>query len=198
MSYPVTFEMDYMERRSRLTTFFRYLLAIPQFVFAVLYSIVFYVVWIVAWFVLLFTARWPDSLYGFMAGYLRYITRLGAYIYLGVDRYPPFNGAEDDTYPVRVIVAPPQNPYSRVKVFFRLFYAILALVIRYALSIVISVVAFLSWIVIVVTGRQPVALQNALNFSLAYTTRADALVFLLTETYPPFGEEPTAFQHNIS
>jgi hypothetical protein len=43
-------------------------------------------------------------------------------------------------------------------------------------------------VAIVVTGRQPESLQNAINFSLAYTIRADALMFLITETYPPFGE----------
>jgi hypothetical protein len=188
MSYPVAFEMDYIERRSRLTTFFRYILAIPQVFFAVVYGIAFYVVLIIAWFALMFTARWPDGLYQFAGGFLRYITRLGAYLYLGVDPYPPFTGADDDSYPVRVHIAPPLERYSRVKVFFRPIYAILAMVIRYALGIVISVVAFLSWFAIVITGRQPASLQNALSFSLDYTTRADALIFLITQTYPPFGE----------
>jgi Domain of unknown function (DUF4389) len=198
MSYPVAFEMDYVPRRSRLTTFFRYFLAIPLFLFLFVYTIVFYVVWIVSWFALLFTARWPAGLYTFTARYLRYLTRVSAYMYLGVDRYPPFNGNEDDTYPVRVHTAPPLDHYSRLKVFFRFIYAILALVIRYALSIVIAFVAFLSWVVIVVTGRQPEALQSALNFSLAYTTRADALIFLLTETYPPFGESGGVAPQTVS
>jgi hypothetical protein len=57
------------------------------------------------------------------------------------------------------------------------------------MSIIISFVAVLSWITIVITGRQPESLQNALKFALAYTTRADALLFLLTETYPPFDTE---------
>lgn len=192
MSYPVTFEMDYVERRSRVTTFFRYLLAIPHFVFAIFYAIGFYVVYIIAWFALLFTARWPGPLYQFVGGFLRYITRLSAYLYLGVDKYPPFSGAEDNSYPVRVHIAPPLNRYSRAKVFFRFIYAILAMVIRYALGIVISFAAFLSWFAIVITGRQPASLQNALNFSLAYTIRADALIFLITQTYPPLGESDAA------
>jgi len=186
MPYPVEFEMDYAERRSRLTTFFRYFLAIPHFVFATFYGLAFYIVLIIAWFALLFTARWPESLYGFSCGFLRYITRVGAYIYLGVDRYPAFSGADDDSYPVRVRIAPALERYSRLKVFFRPIYAILASVIRYALGIVLMFVAFLSWFAIVVTGRQPAALQNALNFSLRYTTQSDALLFLITETYPPF------------
>jgi hypothetical protein len=198
MSYPVTFEMDYVERRSRLSTFFRYFLALPHFVVLFLYSIAFYVVWIVSWFALLFTGRWPSGLYAFTGGFLRYLTRLSAYLYLGVDAYPPFNGSEDDTYPVRVDIAPALDQYSRLKVFFRMLYAILALVIRYALGIVIGFVAFLSWIVIVITGRQPAALQNALDFSLSYTTRADALIFLITETYPPFGETDAVMPQTIT
>lgn len=156
--------------------------------FAFFYSIAFYVVWILSWFVLLFTALWPDSLHGFTGGFLRYITRVTAYFYLGVDRYPPFSGAEDENYPVRVHIAPPQRHSSRLKVLFRMIYAILALVIRYACGIVIGFVAFLSWLVIVITGRQPESLQDALNFALSYTSRADAFLFLLTETYPPLGE----------
>src|ERR1019366_10281226 len=113
------------------------------FVFAIFYAIAFYVVYIIAWFALLFTARWPGSLYGFMSGFLRYIARLSAYLYLGVDQYPPFSDAEDESYPVRVHIAPPLDHYSRLKVFFRGIYAILAMVIRYALGIVISFVAFL-------------------------------------------------------
>ncbi len=187
-SYPVEFEMDYVERRSRLTTFFRSATAIPHILFAVGYGIVFYVVYVIAWFALMFTGRWPAGLYQFAGGYLRYITRLSAYMYLGVDQYPPFNGAPDDSYPVRVHIAPPLESYSRLKVFFRIWYAILALVIRYAMSIVIGVVGLISWFAIVFTGRQPESLQNALSFALSYTTRADALIFLITETYPTLGD----------
>jgi hypothetical protein len=189
--YPVTFAMDYVERRSRATTFFRWLLAIPHLLFAFAFGLAFYVVYIISWFALVFTGRWPAGLYEFAGGFLRYITRLSAYLYLGVDEYPPFSGAADDSYPVRVHIAPPLDQYSRVKVFFRLFYAILAFVIRYAMGIVISVVSLLSWFAIVITGRQPASLQNALNFALSYTTRADALIFLITETYPPLDQSDT-------
>ncbi len=189
MSYPVTFEMDYVQRRSRLTTFFRYLLAIPHFFFATIYGLAFFIVLVIAWLSLLVTARWPAGLYNFACGFLRYTGRLSAYLCLGVDKYPPFGGAEDDSYPVRVRIAPALDHYSRLKVLFRFIYAILAVVIRYALGIVIGVVSFLSWFAIVITGRQPAGLQNALNFSLNYTIKADALMFYITETYPPFGED---------
>jgi Domain of unknown function (DUF4389) len=191
MPYPVTFEMDFVQERNRLTTFFRYILAIPLLLLAVVYSFGFMFAYIGAWFALMFTGRWPVSLYEFTGGFLRYITRVSAYMYLGVDEYPPFNGNEDDSYPVRVHIAPPLEQYNRLKVFFRPLYAILAMAIRYAMAIVISVVGFLSWWAIVVTGRKPESLQNALSFALSYTTRADGLIFLITETYPALEENPT-------
>jgi hypothetical protein len=181
--------MDYVRRRSRVTTFLRYILAIPHFVFLFFYEIAFLVVIVLAWFALLITGTWPDSLYQFAGGFVRYLARLTAYMSLGVDRYPPFSGADDENYPVRVQIAPPLAHYSRLKVLFRSIYSILAYVIRYALSIVLGFVAFLSWVAIVITGRQPESLQNAIKFCVAYTIRADALMFLVTETYPPFGED---------
>ena len=81
-----------------------------------------------------------------------------------------------------------RSRYSRLKVLFRLLYAILAMVVRYAMSIVIGFVSFLAWFAIVVTGRQPESLQDALKFVLSSTTRADALIFLITETYPSISE----------
>jgi hypothetical protein len=71
MSYPVTFEMDYIQRRSRVTTFFRIILTIPHLFFLFFYAIGFIVGYVIAWFALMFTARWPESLYGFMGGFVR-------------------------------------------------------------------------------------------------------------------------------
>jgi hypothetical protein len=90
---------------------------------------------------------------------------------------------------VRVQIAPPLAKYSRLKVLFRAIYVILAYVIRYALGIVLGFVPVPSWVTIVITGRQPESLQSAIEFCLAYTVRADALMFLITETYPPLGED---------
>ncbi len=196
-TYPVTFEMDYEHRHSRPRTFFRPLLAIPHFLFFYGYTIAFFFVYVAAWLALMITGRWPRGLFGFAAGYLRYTARLTAYLNLAVDAYPPFGGGDDEAYPVRVRIEPPQAHYSRLKVFFRGVYAILAFIIRYALGIVLSFVAFLAWWAIVVTGRLPASLWNAMNFSLSYTVRADALLFLITETYPPMGDAASALPQAI-
>ncbi|HEY5196673.1 MAG TPA: DUF4389 domain-containing protein [Solirubrobacteraceae bacterium] len=186
MSYPVALEVDYVDRRSRLTTFFRLLLVIPVAIVGYVYIIGLGLVTIAAWFVLLFTGRWPLGMYNFSAGALRFLARLNAYIFLAVDPYPPFGLAPDDAYPARLIVDGPLPSYSRLKVFFRVIYIIPAYIAAYVLAILAFLVGIASWIVIVVTGRQPEGLQNAIVFCLTYSIRVYALMYLLTETYPPF------------
>ena len=61
MSYPVAFEVDYVERRSRLTAFFRLILAIPLAIWLTIYGIVAYVAIIIAWFAIVVTARFPPA-----------------------------------------------------------------------------------------------------------------------------------------
>ncbi|HWH13059.1 MAG TPA: DUF4389 domain-containing protein [Solirubrobacteraceae bacterium] len=186
MSYPVSLEIDYIERRSRLMTFFRMLLAIPLFIVGYVYLIGLGLVAIVAWFVLLFTGRWPLGMYNFAAGALRFTARLNAYVLLAVDPYPPFGLAPDAAYPVRLIVDAPLPAYSRLKVFFRVIYVIPAYIAAEVLAFLAFLAAFASWFVIIVTGRQPEGLQNAIVFCVTYTMRAYALMYLVTETYPPF------------
>ncbi len=62
----ITYDLDSVEQRSRLTTFFRGLLAIPIEIFLLLYLIAVYVAVFIAWFALLFTARYPRGLYDFV------------------------------------------------------------------------------------------------------------------------------------
>jgi hypothetical protein len=184
--YPVTLEVDYVEKRSRLTTFFRILMIIPLEIVAIFYVIGLFVVVFLAWFALLFTGRWPLGMYNFTVGVLRFIARFNAYFLLAVDRYPPFGLADDAAYPARLIVDGPLQAYSRLKVFFRFLYVIPAYIVAYVLSLLGFLVAIASWVVIVIMGRQPQGLQNAIVFCLTYQVRAYALIYLVTETYPPF------------
>jgi hypothetical protein len=189
VAYPVTFEADYVEKRSRLTTFFRLLLAIPHLIFVYLYQLAAGIVVIVAWFVLLFTGRWPLGMYDFVAGSLRYSTRVYGYTCLLTDEYPPFSGDPTITYPVRLNIAAPKPEYSRLKVLFRIVLAIPVLIITYAMQIVAQVGAFLAWFAIVVLGRQPKGLQDMIVLGLSYQQRAYTYIALITEDWPPFTDE---------
>jgi uncharacterized protein DUF4389 len=188
MPYPVTFEADYVEKRSRLTTFFRLLLVIPHAIVLAFYAIAAAVVVIVAWFALVFTGRWPRGMYDFVAGFFRYGTAVHGYFYLLTDEYPPF-GPNVDSYPVRLNIAPPQDEYSRLKVLFRIILAIPPYIIAYAMNIVMQVGAFLAWFAIVVLGRQPKGLQDMIVLGMSYQQRAYAYIALLAEDWPPFTDD---------
>src|SRR3954468_2026192 len=101
-SYPVGYEADYVEERSRLTTFFRYLMAIPVMIVMYVYGIGLLFSWLISGLVLLFTAKYPEGLYTFNSNALRFMTRLNGYTMLLTDQYPPFDLAEHPEYPVRV------------------------------------------------------------------------------------------------
>ena len=106
-----------------------------------------------AWFAILFTGRYPDGMYEFVAGFLRYSTRVNGYSYLVTDEYPPFDGAEHPEYPVVVNVAPPPEKLSRLTTFFRGILFIPVYIILYVFSIWIQLVAIAIWFVAVITGK---------------------------------------------
>ena len=191
MSYPVTFEADYIEHHSRLTTFFRLILVIPLIVLLWFYEIVAFFVVIFAWFAIVITGRFPDALYGFLAGFIRFLTRATGYSSLLVDPYPPFGGAPDASYPIRMDFDGPLPSYSRVKTGFRFILAIPVAVLRWAIGLLLEVAAIGAWFVIVITGRLPRGLFDVMVLASSYTARSDAYLLLLTETYPPFQDEQT-------
>lgn len=190
MAHPVTFHADYVEKRSRLTTFFRLILVIPHVIVLALYAIAASVVIFIAWFALLITGRWPQGMYDFVAGFQRYGTAVGGYCYLLTDEYPAF-GPDTDRYPVRLEIAPPKAEYNRLKVLFRIFLVIPPYLISYAMGIVAQIGAFLAWFAIVVTGRQPKGLQDMIVLGLSYQQRAYCYMSLLTEDWPPFTDDST-------
>ena len=191
MSYPVTFEADYVERRNRLTAFFRLILAIPLAIWLYIYEIAALVVIVIAWFAIVITGRYPQGLYDFVAGFTRYLARFTAYAALLCDPYPSFGGSDDPAYPVRMEFSGPLDPYSRLRTFFRIILAIPILIVRYVMSILLEIGAIGAWIVILITGKMPRGLFDLMVLANSYIARSDAYVGLLTETYPPFQDEQT-------
>ncbi|TMK98214.1 MAG: DUF4389 domain-containing protein [Actinobacteria bacterium] len=192
MSYPVRFEADYVERRSRLTTLLRLILVIPAALLLYLYAIVAGIVIVIAWFAIVITGRYPAGLYNFVAGYTRCLVRVTSYALLLCDPYPPLGGSPDDSYPVRMRFDGPLERYSRARTLFRIILAIPIAVLRYVLGLLLEVCAVGAWFVILAIGKLPRGLFDVMVLASSYTARSDAYLFLLTETYPPFQEPPPA------
>jgi len=191
VTYPVAFEVDYSDSRSRLSAFFRLILAIPLAIWLYVYGILATIVVVIVWFAIVITGRYPAGMYEFVSGFVRFFARVTAYIALLCDPYPSFGGSDDPAYPVRMHFDGPLPSYSRLRTGFRFILAIPILVVRYVMQLMLEIGAIGAWFVIVVTGGMPRGLFDLMVLANSYIARSDAYLMLLTETYPPFQDEQT-------
>ncbi len=89
--YAVTYDVAYPEELSRWMIFVKWLLVLPNALVAVLLLLVAEIVTFIAWFAILFTKQYPESLFRFVVGALRWQHRANAYSNLLTDQYPPFS-----------------------------------------------------------------------------------------------------------
>jgi Domain of unknown function (DUF4389) len=69
----------------------KWLLAIPHYIVLLFLYLAAVVVVVVAWFAILFTGRYPRSMFEFVEGVLRWHNRVAGYMFVLVtDAYPPF------------------------------------------------------------------------------------------------------------
>jgi hypothetical protein len=91
-SYPASFAVDaFPETRDRLSVGLRLIYAIPQMIVLFFLGIAWAITVIIGWFAILFTGRYPEGLYTFGVGYMRWSLRVEAYLLLMRDEYPPFS-----------------------------------------------------------------------------------------------------------
>lgn len=197
MPYPVTFEADYVERRSRLTTFLRPILTIPLWIMLYVYGILAAIAIVIAWFAILITARYPQPLYDFVASFTRFEVRVTAYAALLCDPYPAFSGRSNASYPVRMEFSP-LDGYSRFRALVRVILAIPIVIVRYVMNLLLEISAIFAWFIIVIIGRLPKGMHDMMVLANSYMARSDAYLYLLTETYPPFQDEQTRAAGTIS
>ena len=89
--YPIDLEVDPPQPQSRLTVFFRIILAIPALFVANILSNLSQLLAVFSWFIALVTGRVPEGLRNFAVLALRFETQTYAYVLLLTDRYPSFN-----------------------------------------------------------------------------------------------------------
>jgi hypothetical protein len=174
--------------RNRLTVFFRLLLVIPHAIWVSLWAIAAGLAALVAWVIGIFTGRVPDGLHDFLAAFVRYATRVSAYMLLIADPFPPFSSR--GSYPVDLRVDPPETQ-SRLTVAFRLVLAIPALILANVFQNVSTILAFLGWFYALYTGRMHEGLRNLNAWLVRYQMQTYAYVLLLTQRYPSLSGGPT-------
>jgi hypothetical protein len=91
VEYPITVSICCREKLSRLTTLFRALMVIPHAIILWALGIASGVVAFIVWWAILFTGKYPQWAFVFIAGYVRWYTRVSGYYLLLTDKYPPFS-----------------------------------------------------------------------------------------------------------
>ena len=188
--YPISYEADFNPTPNRWTTFFRLFLAIPWFIVALFWGILFAFTHLFAWVAVVILGRYPQWLYEFNSGVIRFSIRTSAWIFLQTDVWPPFNLSDDPNYPIRVNFAPPAASQSRLKAFFRIILALpVVLVLSYGTSYIQQLAALVAWVVIVFRGYLPEGINNMMSFVNSFHARVFGYIAILTDDYPPIGLE---------
>jgi hypothetical protein len=188
--YPISYEADFNPEPNRWTTFFRLLLAIPWFIVATFWGLLFIFTHLFAWVAVVVLGRYPQWLYEFNSGVVRFSIRTSAWIYLQTDVWPPFSLSDDPSYPIRVNFAPPAERQSRLKAFFRLILVLpVALILAYGTSYIQAVAGMIAWLTIVFRGYLPEGVNSMLTFVNSFHARVLGYTAILTDDYPPIGLE---------
>jgi hypothetical protein len=182
---PIQLDVSDDLQRSRLTVFFRLLLAIPHVIWLSLWTIAAFLVAIVNWFATLFNGTSPDDLHRFLAAYVRYRAHVYAYLFLIADPFPGFAG-ELGSYPIEPIIEGPA-PQTNWKVVVRVILAFPAIVLEIAYDGLLFAVAVLGWFVSLANARMPLGMRNAGALALRYGAQTSGYLLLLTDVYPYTG-----------
>jgi hypothetical protein len=181
--HPVTLHVMDDLRRSRLTVFFRFLLAIPHIIWLELWAVVVMIVFILNWLVALIIGRPAKPFQRFTAAYLRYTTTVFAYVFLIANPFPGFTG-EPGSYPIELEVPTTPEKQKRLKTFFRILLVYPAIAVAGALLFVTYFVTFLAWWAALITGRMPRGFRDLGANAIRYIEQGYAYLFLVTGSYP--------------
>jgi len=183
---------------SRWLWLVKWILVIPHYIVLVLLWVAFLVVTVAAGFAILFTGRYPASLFQFTVGVLRWNWRVSFYAYgvLGTDRYPPFTLARVD-YPAEFDVAYPVK-LSHWKVLFKSWlFALPQLLIVAALTgslasssmasiSLLSLLVCIAAVILLFTGVYRLGIFDLLMGINRWSLRTMTYAALMSDKYPPF------------
>ena len=199
---------------SRWLWLVKWVLVIPHLVVLTFLWIAFAVVTVVALVAILVSGRYPQTIFDFTLGVLRWSWRVSYYATgaFGTDRYPPFSlGAEPD-YPATLDIAYPEH-LSRGLVLVKWWLLAIPhyLVLGFLLGGgylatrsggglsggLIGLLVLFAVIILLFTGRYPRGLFDLVLGLDRWVLRVAAYVALMTDSYPPFrldlgGTDPAA------
>lgn len=192
--YPVQFEGHLDSSLSRGLWLVKWFLAIPHFVVLAFLWLAFLVLTVVAGFAILFTGRYPHSIFDFNVGIVRWGWRVTFYAFvLGTDKYPPFALKSDASYPADLEIEYPEQ-LSRGLVLVKWWllaipqYVIVSFFSGGSTMIgcgLIGVCALFAGVILLFTRRYPLSLFDFIMGMERWTYRVIGYAALMRDEYPP-------------
>ena len=171
----------------------KWLMAIPHYIILCFLIVAFVFVCIIAFFNILFTGKYPKSLFEFNVGYLRWWWRVGFYSIqaFGTDKYPPFSLQLDPDYPADLEVDYPEklsNGLVLVKWWLLVIphYIIVGIFQGWRYWGLVTVLALIAAVIVLFTGKYPQDLFKLVMGMNRWSYRVYAYASLMTDEYPPF------------
>jgi hypothetical protein len=177
----------------------KWVLLIPHLVVLSLLWLAFTVLTVVAFFAILFTGRYPRSLFEFNLGVLRWTWRVWFYGYggLATDRYPPFSLGPEPDYPATLDIPYPER-LSRGLVLVKWWllalphYVVAGFFVGGGFVLwrfgggLVTVLVLIAGVVLLFTGRYPRGIFDLVLGMNRWAFRVGAYAALMTDEYPPF------------
>ncbi len=201
---PVTLEARVDPDLSSWQWLVKWFLAIPHYIVLFFLWIGFLVTTTIAFFAILFTGRYPASLFDYGVGVLRWSWRVSYYATsgIGTDRYPPFSLGSEPDYPATLEIDPPET-LSRGLVLVKWWllaipqYLVVGLLVggtaasasgtEEAVGIgLLPLLTLFVGVVLLVRKRYPLGMFDLIIGGNRWVYRVIAYAALMTDEYPPF------------
>ena len=219
ISYPARLDGQLDQAVGRWLWLVKWLLLIPHFFVLFFLWMAFSVLTMVAGFAVLFTGRYPRSIFDFNVGVIRWSWRVSFYgiSAFGTDRYPPFSLNSDPNYPADFSVKYPER-LSRGLVLVKWWLLAIPQYLIVAIFAggwtfgatdspwhvaagggLIALLVIISAVTLAVTGRYPRQLFDLVMGLNRWCYRVLAYAALMRDEYPPFrldtgGPDPASAQ----
>jgi len=184
--YPVHLDIDHQAEYRRFMPLVKWLLAIPHYIALVVLGIVALFAILISFFAVLFTGRFPRGLFDFLVGVHRWGLRVGAYLLLMVDPYPPFSLDDDPNYPVRFNIDYPEQGVNRWRPLVHWLLVIPYAIVAYLIFYLLYILVFFAFFTILFAKKFPEGMFNICRVGLRWAARANAYEYWMVTRYPPF------------
>jgi len=193
--YPVTLTGERSSSISPVLWLVKWLLLIPHIIVLPFLWAGLAISWLISLFAILFTGRYPRSLFDYNVGVLRWSWRVAFYSYdaLGTDEYPPFS-LQPGGYPADLQVRYPERLSPGLALVKWWLLAIPHYIIVgifqggagfYEVGLT-PILTFFAAVALLFTGRYPEDLFRLIMGMNRWSFRVMAYAALMTDEYPPF------------